>query len=154
MNGNYSISTKVQEALIAKGVENPVIDLNNSETRKSNEEKIAIIKQSMETVMKVLGIDCTDESVEKTPKRIAKMFVEEVFSGLDYHNFPKITTIENKMKYSEVVKISEIQFTSTCEHHFIVFDGMATVSYIPNKLILGLSKFNRIVKFFAKRPQV
>ena len=82
------------------------------------------------------------------------MYVKEIFSGLDYGQFPKITVIENKMKVDEMVKVSDISFTSTCEHHFVTIDGLAKVAYIPNSTIIGLSKINRIVRFFAQRPQV
>ncbi|MFA0464692.1 GTP cyclohydrolase I FolE, partial [Vibrio sp. 10N.261.45.F1] len=84
----------------------------------------------------------------------AKMYVHEIFSGLDYDNFPKISVIENKMSVDEMVKVSDIDLTSTCEHHFITIDGLAEVAYIPENKILGLSKINRIVRFFAQRPQV
>jgi len=92
--------------------------------------------------------------LRETPHRIAKMFLNEIFSGLDYENFPKITVIENKMGVDEMVRVKGIDLTSTCEHHFIVIDGTARVAYIPNKKIIGLSKINRIVRFFSQRPQV
>ncbi len=90
----------------------------------------------------------------ETPHRIAKMYVDEIFSGLDYANFPKITLIENKMKVDEMVTVRDITLTSTCEHHFVTIDGKATVAYIPKDSVIGLSKINRIVQFFAQRPQV
>jgi GTP cyclohydrolase I len=82
------------------------------------------------------------------------MYVDEIFSGLDYLNFPKITVIDNKMGVEEMVKVSDISLTSTCEHHFVTIDGSARVAYIPGNKIIGLSKINRIVRFFAQRPQV
>ena len=82
------------------------------------------------------------------------MYVDEIFSGLDYKNFPKVTMIENKMNVNEMVRVKGITLTSTCEHHLVTIDGMATVAYIPRGKIIGLSKINRIVKFFAQRPQV
>jgi GTP cyclohydrolase I len=82
------------------------------------------------------------------------MYVNEIFSGLDYSNFPKISVIENKMAVDEMVKVNDISLTSTCEHHFVTIDGYATVAYIPSDKIIGLSKINRIVRFFAQRPQV
>ena len=82
------------------------------------------------------------------------MYVNEIFSGLDYVNFPSITVIENKMKVDEMVKVSDITLTSTCEHHFVTIDGKAKVAYLPANKIIGLSKINRIVQFFARRPQV
>ena len=108
----------------------------------------------MKAIMEILGLDLTDDSLVRTPYRIAKMYVDEIFSGLDYVNFPKITVIENKMKVDEMVKVKDITLTSTCEHHFATIDGYAKVAYLPRNKIIGLSKINRIVQFFAKRPQV
>lgn len=108
----------------------------------------------MREILNLLGLDLTDDSLEETPQRIAKMYVDEIFSGLDYANFPKITVIENKMKVSEMVKVKDITLTSTCEHHLVTIDGTAAVAYIPRGKIIGLSKINRIVRFFAQRPQV
>jgi GTP cyclohydrolase I len=82
------------------------------------------------------------------------MYVQEIFGGLDYRNFPKLTVIENKMQVDEMLKVRDIDLSSTCEHHFVTIDGRATVAYIPRKNIIGLSKINRIVRFFAQRPQV
>ncbi|MCB5160832.1 GTP cyclohydrolase I FolE [Marinomonas algarum] len=140
---------KVQQALISSGLETPMID-NGLTT----EEKYQRIKNAFEDVVSTLGLDLTDDSLAETPHRIAKMYVKEIFSGLDYSQFPKITVIENKMKVDEMVKVSDISFTSTCEHHFVTIDGMATVAYLPKDKIIGLSKINRIVRFFAQRPQV
>lgn len=85
----------------------------------------------MREILNLLGLDLTDDSLEETPQRIAKMYVDEIFSGLDYANFPKITVIENKMKVSEMVKVKDITLTSTCEHHLVTIDGTAAVAYIP-----------------------
>jgi GTP cyclohydrolase I len=95
-----------------------------------------------------------DDSLCDTPRRIAKMYVDEIFSGLDYRKFPKITQIENKMKIQQPVQVSDVSLTSTCEHHFVTIDGTASVSYIPKQTVIGLSKINRLVAFFAQRPQV
>ena len=89
-----------------------------------------------------------------TPKRVAKMFVNEICWGLDHDAFPKCTTVDNKMKYDEMVVERNINVQSNCEHHFVVIDGLATVGYIPNQKVLGLSKINRVVEYFAKRPQI
>ncbi|GAA0829728.1 MULTISPECIES: GTP cyclohydrolase I FolE [Marinomonas] len=140
---------KVRDALISHGLETPMID--NGLT---SEEKYQRIKQSFEDVVSTLGLDLTDDSLAETPHRIAKMYVKEIFSGLDYAQFPKITVIDNKMKVDEMVKVSNISFTSTCEHHFVTIDGFAKVAYLPKNKIIGLSKINRIVRFFAQRPQV
>ncbi|UTV98539.1 GTP cyclohydrolase I FolE [Marinomonas rhizomae] len=140
---------KVRDALINSGLETPMID--NGLT---NEEKYQRIKSAFEDVVSTLGLDLTDDSLAETPHRIAKMYVKEIFSGLDYAQFPKITVIENKMQVDEMVKVSDISFTSTCEHHFVTIDGLAKVAYLPKTKIIGLSKINRIVRFFAQRPQV
>jgi GTP cyclohydrolase I len=139
----------VRDALQAEGLETPMVD--NS---LSAEEKRAKIQSNMREIMQTLGLDLNDDSLQDTPKRIAKMYVNEIFSGLDYSLFPKITQIENKMKIEQPVQVTNISLTSTCEHHFVTIDGTATVSYIPNKTVIGLSKINRLVSFFAQRPQV
>jgi GTP cyclohydrolase I len=95
-----------------------------------------------------------DDSIKDTPTRIAKMYDSEIFYGLDYRNFPSCTTIENRMGYDELIVIKQIEVLSLCEHHFIPFIGYAHIGYIPETKVLGLSKFNRIVDFFARRPQV
>jgi len=104
--------------------------------------------------METLGLDLTDDSLEETPKRVAKMYTNEIFWGLDYEAFPKCTTVDNKMKYDEMVIERNVNVQSNCEHHFVVIDGVATVGYIPNEKVLGLSKINRIVEYFSKRPQI
>ncbi|WP_394204239.1 GTP cyclohydrolase I FolE [Shewanella waksmanii] len=140
---------QVKQALIAQGLETPLLpsDMNS-------QQKYEKIKHLMTDVVETLGLDLTDDSLCETPHRIAKMYVNEIFSGLDYDNFPSIAQIDNKMGLDEMVKVSDISLTSTCEHHFITIDGLAKVAYIPHKSILGLSKINRIVRFFAQRPQV
>lgn len=138
----------VHAALIARGLETPLREQTlPPETRKVQ------IEAHMTEIMKLLNLDLSDDSLADTPKRIAKMYVDEIFSGLDYHNFPKITLIENKMKVDEMVTVRDITLTSTCEHHFVTIDGKATVA-IPKDTVIGLSKINRIVQFFAQRPQV
>jgi GTP cyclohydrolase I len=139
----------VRDALVARGLETPMI-----ETGLTRDQKYQAIKASMRDVVTTLGLDLSDDSLQETPHRIAKMYVDEIFSGLDYANFPKISVIENKMSVDEMVKITDISLTSTCEHHFVTIDGTADVAYLPHKKIIGLSKINRIVRFFAQRPQV
>ena len=139
----------VKQALIASGLETPLKDVGLSP-----EQKYEKIKDLFTEVVNTLGLDLEDDSLNETPHRIAKMYVHEIFAGLDYENFPKIALIENKMKVDEMVKVNNISLTSTCEHHFVTIDGYAKVAYIPNDKIIGLSKINRIVRFFAKRPQV
>ncbi|WP_285164343.1 GTP cyclohydrolase I FolE [Shewanella goraebulensis] len=140
---------KVQQVLIERGLETPLV-----ENDMTNEQKIERIQGLMTEVVSTLGLDLTDDSLCETPHRIAKMYVNEIFSGLDYHQFPKVTQIDNKMGVEEMVKVSDISVVSTCEHHFITIDGTADVAYIPKKKIIGLSKINRLVRFFAQRPQV
>ena len=139
----------VRATLIEHGLETPMID-----TGLSAEEKYQRIKFLMSEVVETLGLDLTDDSLAETPHRIAKMYVHEIFSGLDYRHFPKLSLIENKMGADEMVKIRDIDLTSTCEHHFVTIDGVAKVAYIPKDKIIGLSKINRIVRFFGQRPQV
>lgn len=141
---------KVRDVLLEQGLESPMLKTDLM----SAEQKYVSIKESMAQVVHALGLDGTDDSIAETPHRIAKMFVYEIFSGLDYANFPKITLIDNKMGADEMVIVRDIDMTSTCEHHFVTIDGLARVAYIPNKRIIGLSKINRIVRFFACRPQV
>lgn len=120
----------------------------------SDRMKVSRITKHMRSIMQTLGLDLNDDSLTDTPKRIAKMYVHELFSGLSPATFPKITCIENKMGVDEMVSVSSIRVLSVCEHHFVTIDGFATVAYIPRKKIIGLSKINRIVKYFARRPQV
>jgi GTP cyclohydrolase I len=139
----------VRNTLIEHGLETPMID-----TGLSVEQKYQRIRGLMTDVVETLGLDLNDDSLAETPHRIAKMYVHEIFAGLNYSSFPKLSLIDNKMGADEMVKISEIDLTSTCEHHFVTIDGVAKVAYIPKDKIIGLSKINRIVRFFGQRPQV
>ena len=139
----------VRNALIEHGLETPWHD-----NGLSSEEKKTIIQEHMSSIMQTLGLDLSDDSLTQTPHRVARMFVDEIFSGLDYKNFPKVSVFENKMHFDEMVKVCNITITSTCEHHFVVMDGIAKVAYMPSDKIIGLSKVNRIVQFFGHRPQV
>jgi GTP cyclohydrolase IA len=120
----------------------------------TDDQKIAAIAEHFREIMKTLGLDLSDDSLEQTPIRVAKMYVREVFSGLNPKNFPGLTSIENKLGYNEMVTVKNISIISVCEHHFVTIDGRATISYIPKGRVLGLSKINRIAKFFSRRPQV
>jgi len=120
----------------------------------SDSEKMAIISTHVEAIMETLGLDLADESLRDTPMRVAKMYVKEIFSGLNNDNFPKITTIPNTLQYQEMVTVKDISIISVCEHHLVTIEGKATISYVPDKKIIGLSKLNRIAKFFSRRPQV
>lgn len=119
-----------------------------------DEEKIAQIAQHVAAIMKTLGLDLSDESLRDTPMRVAKMYVKEIFSGLNNDNFPKITTIPNTLQYQEMVTVKDISIVSVCEHHLVTIEGKATIAYIPDQKIIGLSKLNRIARFFSRRPQV
>ena len=116
--------------------------------------KIMKIEKHFAAIMDILGLDRNDDSLTETPKRVAKMYVNEIFWGLKPENFPKCTVIENKMGYDEMVIERDITLMSNCEHHFVTIDGKAHVAYIPKGKVLGLSKLNRIVEYFARRPQV
>lgn len=139
----------VHEHLVKCGVETPTQP--NTLDRK---EKIDLIEGHFTKIMQALGLDLSDDSLIETPKRVAKMYVNEIFWGLDYDAFPKCTTVDNKMKYDEMVIERNVNVQSNCEHHFVVIDGVATVAYIPKQKVLGLSKINRVVEYFAKRPQI
>lgn len=145
------LGKKIHEHLVSCGVETPVKETGNVIDRKG---KIEVIEHLFSDIMKTLGLDLTDDSLAETPKRVAKMYVNEIFWGLDYDAFPKCTTVDNKMKYDEMVIERNVNVQSNCEHHFVVIDGVATVAYIPNQKVLGLSKINRVVEYFSKRPQI
>jgi GTP cyclohydrolase I len=121
---------------------------------KTDDEKIAIIKKNVENILTTLGMDLTDDSLQKTPDRVAKMFVKEIFGGLNPDKKPSSSTFENKYKYNEMLVEKNITVYSTCEHHLLPIVGRAHVAYISNGTVVGLSKMNRIVDYFAKRPQV
>ncbi len=121
---------------------------------KTDEEKIGIIEQHFQAIMETLGLDLTDDSLKGTPRRVAKMYVKEIFQGLNPDNMPKVALFENKYKYQEMLVEKNISFYSNCEHHFVPIMGKAHVGYISNGQVIGLSKLNRIVDYFAKRPQV
>ena len=142
---------KIEEYLREKGVHTPTIidKLNVKEKSKINK-----IEKHFAAIMDILGLDREDDSLTDTPTRVAKMYVNEIFWGLKPENFPKCTVIENKMGYDEMVIEKDITLMSNCEHHFVTIDGKAHVAYIPKGKVLGLSKLNRIVEYFARRPQV
>jgi GTP cyclohydrolase I len=120
----------------------------------NSDEKIEIIRDDVLHIMQTLGLDLTDDSLKGTPNRVAKMFVNEIFSGLDPKNKPKASTFENKYKYGEMLVEKNITVYSTCEHHLLPIVGRAHIAYISNGNVVGLSKMNRIVDYYAKRPQV
>lgn len=120
----------------------------------ADDEKIAIIKKDVHHIMETLGLDMTDDSLKGTPNRVAKMFVKEIFGGLHPDRKPKASTFDNKYKYGEMLVEKNIVLYSTCEHHLLPIVGRAHVAYISNGSVVGLSKMNRIVDYYAKRPQV
>jgi len=133
------------------GIETPMVEdaflLNDAEKK----EKIADL---FAQIMGVMGLDLTDDSLQGTPKRVAKMYIDEIFSGLNPENKPKIALFENKYKYNQMLVEKNIQFYSNCEHHFVPIFGKVHVAYISSGKVIGLSKINRIVQYFANRPQV
>lgn len=149
------LGQRVHKHLLSKGVETPLTPNHLTEQEKRN-----IIESRFADIMTALGLDLTDDSLEETPKRVAKMYVDEIMCGLNYDYFPKITTVENKAGYSDLL-IEKVTSTSLCEHHLVYFgtahnpDKLGCwVAYIPQKKVLGLSKINRLVEFFSRRPQI
>jgi GTP cyclohydrolase I len=144
-----NLGQEIHNHLVKCGVETPTIENEMSRTG-----RIESIEDHFTSIMALLGLDLKDDSLQDTPKRVAKMYVNEIFWGLDYDAFPKCTAVENKMHYDEMVVERNVNVQSNCEHHFVVIDGFATVGYIPHKKVLGLSKINRVVEYFSKRPQI
>ncbi|MFT5512800.1 MAG: GTP cyclohydrolase I [Bacteroidia bacterium] len=120
----------------------------------SDGEKIAQIEKHVESILDILGMDLKDDSISRTPHRVAKMYVQEIFSGINPKNKPSVTLFENKYKYSQMLVEKDIALFSTCEHHLVPIYGKAHVAYISNGEVIGLSKINRIVRYYSKRPQV
>ncbi|MDZ4072748.1 MAG: GTP cyclohydrolase I FolE [Sediminibacterium sp.] len=140
--GDDHISTSVETPMRADAFE------------KTDEQKIAEIEAHFRAIMETLGLDLTDDSLKGTPRRVAKMYVKEIFQGLNPANKPAIALFDNKYKYNEMLVEKNISFYSNCEHHFVPIIGKAHVAYISNGKVIGLSKLNRLVEYFAKRPQV
>lgn len=138
------LGQEIAKKLLGLGIESPIAAEVNYEN----------IVASISGLMSGLGLSLKDDSIARTPERVAKFFVEELFYGLNYANFPKISFSHNTYNYTEPVIARKISFQSTCEHHFVTINGNAYVAYIPHDRVVGLSKINRIVDFFAKRPQV
>lgn len=141
-----SIGFEVHQHLVSLGLETPF----DSSVAPNHTH----IEYHFQELMKGMGLNLSDDSLAETPKRMAKMWINEIFYGLNYDNFPKATKVENKFKYDELVLERNIIVNSTCEHHLLPIVGNAFVAYIPEKPVVGLSKLNRIVDFFARRPQV
>ena len=142
------LGKKINRLLIDKQVESPVF------FDKLNSDNFVTIQQKVSELLEVLGFDLRNNSVSDTPKRTTKFFINELFYGLDYNNFPKMTSNPNDFGYHRPLFSQAIYFNSTCEHHLVSISGHAYLAYIPKDKVVGLSKLNRIVDFFAKRPQV
>lgn len=143
------LGLEIYNYLREKNVETPQV-----EQTFNDEAKIDAITGHFMSIMQTLGLDLSDDSLQDSPQRVAKMFVNEIFWGLDYRKFPKITAVDNKMGYESMVLEKNIVVQSNCEHHFVSIDGYAHVAYIPKHKVLGLSKLNRVVEYFSRRPQI
>jgi len=148
---NPELGRLVNKYLDDKGINTPVTEL----VKEDREVKLAKVAELTKEMLEVLGLDLTDDSLEETPMRVAKMYVDEIFSGLRYDTFPKCTTVENKFCHGdEFVLEKNITLYTDCEHHLRPIIGHAHIAYIPGEKVLGLSKLNRITQYFAQRPQV
>ncbi len=151
MKNGLDIIDEVGDNHMMSSVDTP---LRSDAFELSDEEKIAEIEAHFEKIMQTLGLDLTDDSLKGTPKRVAKMFVKEIFGGLNPEKAPKASTFDNKYNYTEMLVEKDITVYSTCEHHFLPIVGKAHVAYFSEGKVIGLSKMNRIVDYYAKRPQV
>lgn len=136
---------------IGTGMETP---MRKDAFELSDAEKMTKIEEHFKEIMETLGLDLNDDSLKGTPKRVAKMYVQEIFSGLNPANKPRIALFQNKYQYKQMLVEKDITFHSNCEHHFVPIIGKAHVAYISNGKVIGLSKLNRVVQYFARRPQV
>lgn len=139
------------DAFVSPNIDTP---MRKDAFDKSDAEKLELIKKDVQHIMETLGLDLTDDSLKGTPNRVAKMYVNEIFGGLNPKRRPKASTFENKYKYGEMLIEKNITLYSTCEHHLLPIVGRAHIGYISNGTVVGLSKMNRIVDYYAKRPQV
>ncbi len=151
MTTNDEFQDEIGDNHIASKANNPI---RKDAFDSTDEQKIESIKKDVENILLTLGMDLTDDSLKGTPNRVAKMFVKEIFSGLNPNKKPNSSTFENKYKYGEMLVEKNITLYSTCEHHLLPIIGRAHVAYISSGKVIGLSKMNRIVDYFAKRPQV
>lgn len=151
MANTKKINDDLGENHVATSAQNPV---RNDAFTLSDEQKIELIKNDVENILHTLGMDLKDDSIKGTPNRVAKMFVKEIFGGLNPNKKPKASTFSNNYKYGEMLVEKNITLYSTCEHHLLPIIGKAHVAYISNGTVVGLSKMNRIVDYYAKRPQV
>lgn len=151
MNNLPEINDEIGENHIATSAQNPV---RKDAFELTDEQKIEIIEKDVKNILQTIGMDLTDDSIKGTPKRVAKMFVNELFGGLNPAKKPSASTFENNYKYGEMLVEKNITLYSTCEHHLLPIIGRAHVAYISNGRVIGLSKMNRIVAHYSKRPQV
>lgn len=145
------LGEEVHKHLLSLGIETPMAD---NPAFLPVPDKTQIIQDHVRACMEVMGLNLTDDSLVDTPKRVAQMWLQELYWGLDYANFPKATVVENKMQVDEMVLERNVTVHSTCEHHLLPVIGRAHVAYIAKDKVLGLSKINRIVEFFSRRPQI
>ena len=138
------LGQELSKELVRLGIESPIVGGMDYD----------VVQTSINSLINGLGLSLNDDSIKKTPERVARFFIEELFYGLSYDNFTKVTFTQNSYNYSEPVVARNVAFESTCEHHFVTINGNAYIAYIPRDRVVGLSKINRIIDFFAKRPQV
>lgn len=147
-NNDPKLGTEIHNHLVKLGIETP-----GTFTKTSALQRDLTLLDACTALVQGVGLNLEDDSIKDTPKRLHKMYNQEVFYGLHYEKFPKCTTVENKMAYDEMIA-GRAEVLSMCEHHFVPFIGVADVGYIPKTKVLGLSKFNRVVDFFSRRPQI
>ena len=150
-DNKLALINSIGDSHIMTSIETP---LKKSAFDVSDERKIEKIQEHFQCIMETLGLDLEDDSLKGTPYRVAKMYVKELFSGLDPKNKPSISTFDNKYQYSKMLIEKNIEFDSACEHHFLPMRGKVHVGYISSGKVIGLSKINRIVQYYGKRPQV
>jgi len=152
LNGNSSVEGKnlkrVKSLVVVK---NP---LREDAFAINDKLKVELISEKFKDIIEILGLDLTDDSIKDTPNRVAKMYVDEIFKGLNPKNKPAITVFENTYNYKTPVIELNVPFTSFCEHHFVPIQGKANIAYVPNEFVIGLSKIHRLVDYYARRPQV
>lgn len=146
---NSQLGNEVEAHLVKCGINTPM-----SGNVTTEENQLITIERAISDIMTVLGLDMSDDSLVDTPRRVAKMYAKETMWGLKPENFPKCTTVDNKMNYTTMVCERDIKTMSQCEHHLVTIDGKTTIAYIPKDRVLGLSKLNRIVEYFSRRPQI
>ena len=159
MNNSATIYSNIHEICLDEMLGDHISSIEDTRIRSdafliNDEEKIKMISGHFKEIMQILGLDLTDDSLKETPQRVAKMYVKEIFSGLNPANKPDITLFQNKYQYNQMLVEKNIELYSYCEHHFVPIIGKVHVAYMSNGTIIGLSKINRLVQYFAKRPQV